>query len=311
MSLIYVFFLVTILMPDMQDKNRTGGKDTSGAEQELQEQKPLFTFGLIADVQYADISSAGNRFYNSSLEKLESAVSEFRDNSVNFIVNLGDLIEKDYESYKPVLAVLNSSGVKTYHITGNHDYSVDPGYLTRLPVIIEAREGYYSIIYKKYRLIFLNGNEISTYADADKMNRRQASDYIEKLRKKGAINAIDWNGGIGRKQIEWITAQLDQAADNSEKVILLCHFPLAPDNIHNLLNYKEIRDIMSKYNNIIAWFSGHNHEGSYTIDNKVHFVTFKGMVETKKSNSFAIIETYSDRILVRGYGRQNSLQLTF
>ena len=99
---------------------------------------------------------------------MKDAVSVFRQDSVNFIVNLGDLIEGNYESYKPVINILNSSGIKTYHITGNHDYSVDSRYLSRLPVFTESREGYYSIIYKKYRLIFINGNEISTYAHADK-----------------------------------------------------------------------------------------------------------------------------------------------
>ena len=70
-------------------------------------------------------------------------------------------------------------------------------------------------------------------------------------------------------------------------------------------------EILLKYHNIIAWFSGHNHEGNYSTINKVHFVTFKGMVETKKNNSFAIIEAYSDKISIRGYGRENSLILTF
>ena len=34
---------------------------------------------------------------------------------------------------------------------------------------------------------------------------RQASDYIANLKKNGAINAIDWNGGISKKQLDWMT----------------------------------------------------------------------------------------------------------
>lgn len=311
MNLLFAFSLATILVFDMPDKKYSAIEDTLKSEPESPEQKPLFSFGLISDVQYADISPAGNRYYRSSLEKLEDAVSEFRHDSVNFIVNLGDLIESNYESYKPVINTLNSSGIKTYHITGNHDYSVDSRYLSRLPVFTESREGYYSIIYKKYRLIFMNGNEISTYAHAEKTMIRQASEYIANLKKSGAINAIEWNGGISRKQLDWLTGQLADAAENSEKVILLCHFPIAPDNIHNLLNYKEVSDIISKYNNIIAWFSGHNHDGSYAVNNNVHFVTFKGMVETKKSNSFAVIEAYRNKITIKGFGREKSLVITF
>jgi manganese-dependent ADP-ribose/CDP-alcohol diphosphatase len=301
MKLMLLFSLTTMLSFEMPDKRN----------QSSSEPGPLFSFGVISDVQYADSNPIGTRFFRSSAEKLQDAMKVFRKDSVNFIVNLGDLIEKDYESYKPMLNILNSSGIKTYHLTGNHDYSVDPRYLTRLPLFTESREGYYSIIYKKFRLIFLNGNEISTYVSSNKTQIRQANEYIASLKKNGAINAIDWNGGIGPAQLAWITGQLDQAADNSEKVIFFCHFPIAPENIHNLLNYKEINDTLKKYTNIIAWFSGHNHEGNYCTLSKVHYVTLKGMVETKRENSFAVIEIYNDKISVKGYGRENSIVLTF
>jgi predicted MPP superfamily phosphohydrolase len=311
MRLLFAFSLATILFFDMPDKRYPGVPDSYIIKQESTDQKPLFTFGIIADVQYADCNPAGNRYFRSSTEKLENAISVFRENSVDFIINLGDLIERDYKSYKPVLKILNSSGIKTYNLTGNHDYSVDTRYLTHLPLFTESKEGYYSIIYRQYRLIFLNGNEISTYASADKNLIKQANELIANLKKNGEINAIDWNGGIGRQQIDWMTRQLDEAADNSEKVILFCHFPIEPENIHNLLNYKEINGVILNYPNIIAWFSGHNHEGNYRTINKIHYVTFRGMVETEKNNSFAVTEAYSDKISIRGYGRETSLVLTF
>jgi predicted MPP superfamily phosphohydrolase len=227
------------------------------------------------------------------------------------MVNLGDLIDRDYESYKPVLSAINSSGIKTFHITGNHDYSVDPRYLGRLPVLNEYRDGYYSFSRGNYRLIFLNGNEISTYASSDKAIITQAGSYIDKLRKKGEVNAIEWNGGIGSIQLEWLISQLDAASAASEKVIILCHFPAAPENIHNLLNYKEVNVILSKYSNVVAWLNGHNHAGNYASVNKMHYVTFKGMVETRNLNSFAVIEVYRDKMIIRGYGREDSRVLTF
>lgn len=276
-----------------------------------QEEKPLFSFGLISDVQYSDRNHLGNRYYRYSLDKLEEAVSVFKKDSVDFIVNLGDLIENNYESYKPVLNLINSSGVKAYHITGNHDYSVEPRYLSRLPVLSGSKEGYFSVIYPNYRLIFLNGNEISTYVSADRLSTKQAGDYLLELRKRGAINAIEWNGGIGSAQREWMAGQLDEALKKSEKVIFLCHFPVAPENIHNLLNYSEINSLLSKYTNIVAWLSGHNHAGNYEHLNNIHYVTFKGMVETRNENSFAIVEAYGNRLIIKGYGRENSLVMNF
>jgi manganese-dependent ADP-ribose/CDP-alcohol diphosphatase len=304
-------FPCKFLIFHMPVRRYSGIPPTIDIKQDSTVQKPLFSFGIIADAQYTDCKPAGNRYYSSSIDKLENAVSVFRENSVDFIINLGDLIERDYESYKPVLNILNSSRIKTYHLTGNHDYSVDPRYLTQLPVFSESGEGYYSIIYRKYRLIFLNGNDISKYSSANKTRIRQADELISTLKKSGEINAIDWNGGISSTQIDWMIRQLDEAAENSEKVILFCHFPIAPENVHNLLNYKEINGILLKYTNIIAWFSGHNHQGNYTTINKVHYVTFRGMVETRSKNSFAIVEAYNDKLSIRGYGRENSLILTF
>lgn len=311
MKILIAISVATILIFNMSDKKYPDVHVPGNEKHEVTDQKPLFSFGIIADVQYADRNPVGNRYYRSSLEKLENTLASFRKDSVAFAINLGDLIEIDYESYKPLLKAINASGIKMYHITGNHDYAVDPRYLSRLPVLTESREGYYSIIYNNFRLIFMNGNEISKYSSANKFVIRQADDYIRELRKKGEINAIDWNGGIGSTQMEWINNQLDEAADNSEKAIMFCHFPIAPENIHNLLNYKEVLGMLSKYNNIIAWFSGHNHEGNYCRLNSIHLVTLKGIVETKKSNSFAIIDAYRDRIMIRGFGRENSLELAF
>jgi len=274
-------------------------------------EEALFTFGVIADVQYADLTSVGERYYRSSLEKLEEAINTFRDDSVDFIVNLGDLIENDYESYKPVLRILATSGIRCYHITGNHDYQVDPRYIGRLPVLQEARDGYYSLIYNNYRMIFLNGNEISTYATTSKSQLRKSEEYLSELKKVGAVNAIEWNGGIGDEQMKWMKGQLDESVDNGESVIILCHFPVAPENIHNLLNYKDILKIISNYQNIVAWFSGHNHDGNYCYLDKISFVTFRGMVETRRSNSFAVVDIYSDRIVIKGFGRQESMTLAY
>lgn len=311
MKLLFAFSLATLLSSNMPELKNSGISDSANMKLVNGEEKPLLRFGIIADVQYADCPSAGNRYYRSSAEKLEAAVSQFKKDSVDFIINLGDLIDRDYESYKPVLGILNSSGIKTYHITGNHDYSVDPRYLLRLPVFTESREGYYSIIFKKFRFIFTNGNDISTYSSNEKTEIRHAEELIAKMKMNREINAVEWNGGIGPEQLAWIKNQLDEAADNSEKVILLCHFPIAPENTHNLLNYKVFNDMLMKYTNIIGWFSGHNHEGNYASLNNIHFVSFRGMVETKKDNSFAIIEAYKDKLIIKGYGRENSMVLNF
>jgi hypothetical protein len=84
--------------------------DTGDLKQSDQGQKPLITFGIIADIQYADYDPAGTRYYRSSLLKLKESLNSLRSDSADFIITLGDIIDRDYASYKPVLNIIDSSG---------------------------------------------------------------------------------------------------------------------------------------------------------------------------------------------------------
>jgi manganese-dependent ADP-ribose/CDP-alcohol diphosphatase len=276
-----------------------------------QYQKPLFSFGLIADIQYCDCVPTGTRYYRSSLVKLEEAVKSLRIDSPLFIINLGDMIEKDFASYKLVYSIMDTSAIRFYHTIGNHDYMVEPRQKKRIPPLQSNREGYYSFYHDNFRFIVLNGNELSTYSSTNKSGIKEAVNYISKLKTEGAVNGMDWNGGISSKQIQWLTNQLNTASGNGEKVFIICHFPVYPENEHNLLNYKDLLSVLESYNNIIAWFNGHNHAGNYGNFNLIHFVTMKGMVETENTNSYALVEVYKNKIWIKGYDREKSQILAY
>jgi predicted phosphodiesterase len=294
------------MFQDMPDS-----KTTVNSRPGEQNQEPLFTFGVIADVQYCDCDPEGSRFYRLSPARLREAVNSFKTDSVNFILNLGDLIQRGYESYKPVLDILDSSGLQVYNLAGNHDYSVDDRYKRRLPLAMPSKEGYYSFDHMNFRFIALNGNEISTYSSTSKAAIKKAEDYLAVLKDSGNVNAIDWNGGISAKQLDWLKIQLDDATAKNENVFILCHFPVYPENIHNLLNYKEVNALLMNYHNIIAWFNGHNHAGNYGNFNMIHFVTMKGMVESEFNTSYAIVEVYRNKIWIKGAGREKSQILAY
>lgn len=276
-----------------------------------QVQKPVLSFGVIADVQYIDKDPAGNRYYRSSTGRLSEAYQSFKADSVSFVVNLGDLIDGDFSSYAPIMQIINSSGLKTYHITGNHDYAVENKLKTRLPVLAGSKRGYYSFSSGDFKFIFLNGNEISTYASANKSSIKKAFALLETLKQDGELNSMEWNGGISSTQISWLKEQLENAISENKKVFLFCHFPIFPENVHNLLNYRDILQLLEKYHNIIAWFNGHNHAGNYGNINMIHFVTFRGMVETGFENSFAVVDVYRNKIWIRGSGREKNQILAY
>lgn len=306
MKLLIASFFASIIHICMLDNNNQIAIKTSNKIQ-----KPLFSFGIVADIQYCDCEPIGTRYYRSSPEKLREAMTKLKADSVSFVINLGDLIDRDFGSYKNVLDIMDSSGMKIYHVAGNHDYSVNPQLKKKLPVLTPSKEGYYSFVYNKFRFICLNGNELSTYISNNKAAIKEAQNNLTTMKEKGEINAVDWNGGLSKRQIKWFIGELDDAVAKGEKVFIICHFPLAPENVHNLLNYKEILPLLEGYNNIIAWFNGHNHAGNYSYLNMIHFVTFKGMVETESDNSFARIDVYNNKLSIKGYGREKSQILDY
>ncbi|MBP8959916.1 MAG: metallophosphoesterase [Bacteroidales bacterium] len=276
-----------------------------------QEQKPLFSFGVFADAQYCDCEPSGSRYFRSSLEKLKEALTSIKKSNPDFIINLGDLIDKYFASFNPVLEVINNSGMKVYHVAGNHDFSVEEKQKKQVRPILGLKNGYYSFSHGQFRFIVLDGNEISTYGTTNNKVKKQASELIKKLEAEGKPNAMDWNGGISSWQISWLINQLDSSIKEKQKVFIICHFPVWPQNEHNLLNYREVQVVVQQYDNIIAWFSGHNHAGNYGKTGMKHFVNFKGMVETENLNSYAVVEVYRNKIWIKGYGREKSMILAY
>ncbi|OQS05223.1 hypothetical protein THRCLA_02605 [Thraustotheca clavata] len=102
---------------------------------------PLFSFGAIADVQYADIDDAWNymktsrRYYRQALSNLQSAVDSWIDEAkskpLRFVMNLGDLLDgKNAATSISMKALLQLRGSldafqsqigPVHHCIGNHE----------------------------------------------------------------------------------------------------------------------------------------------------------------------------------------------
>lgn len=303
MIMITIFAHIAAIM--MLTISPVGTRENPAAE------KPVFSFGVVADVQYSDYDHGISRFYRSSLDKLREALTRFSADSIDFVVNLGDLIDRDMSSYEPVIEEFRASGLKTFHVAGNHDFSVKPGEKKRIPVLPAGNLRYYSFEEKGFRLIFLDGNDISTYGPSGLGAGDKAAEMLKGMRELGEQNALDWNGAIGPKQMKWFRQQLDSARFLKQKALVFCHFPVAPVNPHNLLNYNEVMNLLSEYPEVAAWMCGHNHEGNYIRVGNTHHVNFRGMVETEHENSYAIVKVYSDSIVIDGFGREPDRLLDF
>ena len=277
---------------------------------EKQEDNAILTFGLIADIQYCDCENHGTRYYSHSLAKLTEAIEDFNNSKAEFIINLGDLIEKDFKSFQPVLELMRKSKRAVFHLPGNHDYSVRQRYKNRVTRMLAGEDGYYSFSKGGFRFIALNSCDISTYSGSLR-SRFKAGTMLARLQREGHKNAFDWNGAIGRKQVRWFKSELAEAREMGQGVFIFSHHPVAPEGAHNLYNREEMLEIVSAYDNIIAWFSGHKHEGDYGYYSDIHFVTLQAVVETANTNSWAMVEVYENYLLLKGRGREESRKLAW
>ncbi|KAG2791080.1 hypothetical protein JG687_00001401 [Phytophthora cactorum] len=105
-------------------------------------QEPLVTFGLVADVQYADVEDGwdfhhiSKRYYRNALPQLQATVAEWlraakSGMKLRFAVNLGDLIDgknrpastsrQALESTKSAWTPFQDAMGPVHHLVGNHE----------------------------------------------------------------------------------------------------------------------------------------------------------------------------------------------
>ena len=272
--------------------------------------EPILKVGLVADPQYADKAASNTRYYRESLWKLEEAVDTFNYYSVDFVQNLGDIIDVDWTSYDSILPIYEKldPGIENYQLLGNHDFSIDSSHLKDLLEKLSMPNYYYSYSEKGWRFIVLDATDYSYYSNlVHNRDIHQVDLYYQYTRDKA--NNYDWNGAIGKEQQNWLKQELDSAKLLNQKVILFSHLPISPEsNAHNLWNDYEIAEIIESSSHVVAFINGHNHAGDYLCQKGIHHITLCGMVETR-INSYGILEIYSDSLVLRGYGNQESILL--
>lgn len=266
---------------------------------------PEISFGVLADLQYCDADPLKDRHFRNSKHKLARIIEDFNNQKLDFIINLGDTIDRDWISYNEILPLFKEFQSPVYHVLGNHDYEVEDYRKSQVPESI-GTDKYYDFSINSWRFIILDGNEISTYA-----NIAGSENYLkaEKLLAEQNVNSNFWNGGIGNERLTWLKEKLQKASKNHEKAVLFCHFPIYPADRHNLLNDCELLDIIHQHSCVKAWFNGHNHHGNYGMLHDTHFVNVKGIVETEAATAYSIVHLHNDRLEIHGKGDEISARL--
>jgi len=262
----------------------------------------IFLFGVIADCQYHAVQGKGIRKYSLSESKLKKAVAHLNTMNLQYVVHLGDFIDRDFKSFDVVSPIYEQLNMPKYHVLGNHDFAVSDEKKKDIPQKMDLSSRYYDFEVKGWRFVVLDGNDISFHAYPKNSEKyKKAAEYYE----QNMLKSPKWNGAIGAKQLSWLKSVLEKASRDREKVVLYSHFPIYPENIHNLWNANELIQLIEACSCVKAYINGHNHNGNYGIKEGIHYLTLKGMVDTDQT-SYAVINVYEDRLKVIGYGREEN-----
>lgn len=269
------------------------------------QEKPI-VIGVIADVQYADCMPAGSRHFRTSLEKLAESVDFFNQTKPIFVVSLGDLIDRSPADLSAPLASLKSLEVPVYHLLGNHDYR--GGSTSRWLVNqLQMPATYYTQSQGNWTFVFLDTNDLSVYTcQNDSINKDELMDLLAQLEKTKAPQNENWNGGIGKQQLQWLDGILTQCEKESRNVVLFSHHPLYPKSRFSALNYDQIVEVIDRYSCVKAAFAGHHHDGNFAFYKGIPFFTLEGMVETPNKNAYGLVYLYEKKVELVGYGRMRS-----
>ncbi len=260
------------------------------AETLLSESKPKMRIGMITDLHYADKDSVGTRHYRESLSKLAEARERFEKEKIDFVVEMGDLVDAagsvDVETgyLKKINGVLTDLPCDIHYVVGNHCVHT----LTKKEFlsVIERDKTYYSFDSQGFHFIAL-----------DACFRSDGESYGRKN--------FDWqDSNIPPEQIEWLREDLGAT---EQPTIVFVHQRLDVAGHYSVKNAAQVREVLEHSEKVMAVFQGHSHENSYQEINKIHYCVLTAMVEgTGAVNSgYSVLDIVDNNTLrLNGYRNQ-------
>ncbi|PKA66170.1 Manganese-dependent ADP-ribose/CDP-alcohol diphosphatase [Apostasia shenzhenica] len=305
--------------------------------------EPLFSFGVITDVQYADIPDGRSflgipRYYRHSIQVLQRAVDSWNDHKMlKFSMNFGDIVDGFCPRDKSLIAVQNvlvefeKFNGPMYHMIGNHClYNLPRNMLTTLLKIPSFNGGaYYEFSpAPEYRFVVLDAYDISAIGwPQDHPKTSAAVKFLQEKNPNTSKNSpvgllgldrrfLMFNGALGEEQIQWLDEVLKDSMKRRQKVIICCHLPLHPDAAYPeslLWNYEEVLEVIYRYSCVKVCFSGHDHKGGYSVDSHgIHHRVLEAALECPPgTDAFGYVNVYRDRISLLGIDRMASKEMVF
>jgi len=157
---------------------------------------------MVTDSHYADTAKRGSRYYDESISKMQDCVALMNQKKVDFLIELGDFIDRDPSTNKEntlrylkmIESVYRDFNGPRYHVLGNHDFdclSKEEFLEIAQNTGISPNSHYYSFDLKDLHFVILDANY-----------RRDGSEY-----EYGNFEWRDTNIPTG--QINWLKEDLN------------------------------------------------------------------------------------------------------
>ena len=309
-----------------------------------QGKQPLFSFGVITDVQHADIPDGRSfigvpRYYRHSILVLQRAVQKWNEHKKNkFVINFGDIVDgfcpKD-QSSSTVRKVADEfekfDGGPVYHMIGNHCLYNLPRekLLPMLKIPSDDGRAYYDFSPTPgFRFVVLDGYDISALGwPENHPHTLQAAKFLHEKNRNSDKNSPEglvgferrflmFNGAVGKEQLTWLDNILQEATNMRQKVVVCCHLPLDPGASSRealLWNYDEVMDLIHRYDCVKVCLAGHDHKGGHSIDSHgIHHRVLEAALECPPgTDAFGYVDVYNDRLSLVGTDRMESTEMCF
>jgi len=304
-----------------------------------------FSFGICADIQYADSADDYNfqktkiRRYRQSLEIFGDAVKYWSTNQrkIEFALLLGDLLDgkcsatnSQANALESVLSVCSRGpGIRYFPTLGNHDYysftrpEAHARLFNSIPETSHDKLFYDFTPHPEWRFISLDAYDISLIGASSVEHLEIAKSILKRENPNDVAVSGHWfdnlprdkyrfvpyNGGIGKVQLAWFKKKLLHAKQLGQRCVIFCHQPIhAPDKPQSLLwNAEEVREIMSDVGNVALWLAGHDHDGQYSVADGIHHLVPPAPIECPVGETaYGSIDVYRDKLELRWIGREPS-----
>lgn len=253
---------------------------------------PRVKAALITDLHFADKDPAGSRHYRETLSKLREAKSRFAKEELDFIVELGDLIdaadsvEVELKYLDTVNREFSSINEERHYVLGNHCVQT----LTKdefLKAVSQDRS-FYSFDKGHIHFVVL-----------DACFRKDGEPY--------GRNNFEWtDSNIPQEELDWLKEDLDRS---DRATIVFVHQRLDVDGNHGVKNNADVRKILEESKQVLAVFQGHSHQNDLKEINGIPYCTLVAMVEGSgdENNAYSTLTIFPNRsIQVTGFRKQKT-----